>query len=163
MTDSIFKSYHLVTFHDGSSSKCCNYCKTIYDYKYIPHVCPESHDRLHECMRCGLIFECKNEGCQAQYKVLPMHIVDGVLVEHCPAVPSWDYIRELVEVRLHQTSFCEGYDGYGKCELQDGMEWRCHKKKGHKGYCSCHNDCGYTEGSTCGYPPDHCGKHANQK
>jgi hypothetical protein len=37
------------------------------------------------------------------------------------------------------------------------LHWRCHKKSGHLGACSSHNDCGYRypDGWTCGLHPGH--------
>ncbi len=43
--------------------------------------------------------------------------------------------------------------------------WRCHKRAGHDGPCSSHNDCGVIalDGVTvCGLPPSHSGPHAYQ-
>jgi hypothetical protein len=38
--------------------------------------------------------------------------------------------------------------------------WRCHKRAGHDGPCSSHNDCGVMNGGvTCGRPPGHSGLH----
>jgi len=132
----------------------------------IKHICHEHHGRLHKCMRCGLLFECETPNCQAQFKVLPSIIKDGQVIEHCPRNPDWDWIRDYGEALFDQARFCDGLEThwYGRCELRDSddYKWRCHKRKGHDGACSCHNDCGeYSpNGGYCGFPPNHCGKHA---
>jgi hypothetical protein len=56
-----------------------------------------------------------------------------------------------------------------RCRLRDFLlnsldrspAWRCHKRAGHDGPCSCHNDCGVMSGGVvCGKLPNHVGPHA---
>lgn len=149
----------------------CESCNTWFDYTLLEHVCPEKHGRLHRCMRCNLLFECKTEGCQAQFWAMPNIVVNRQIVEHCPQIPTWEWVRQHAVVYAEQLNFTEGLPehAYGRCELRDGLavsgesfEWFCSKPKGHAGACSCHNDCGAVgpEHSTCGMPPNHCGRHA---
>lgn len=153
-------------FADGSKSPWCRNCNLVLGYTLIRHVCPNRHGKLHKCMRCGLIFECPTpDACTAQYQVVPNMIVDGKIVEHCPPHPSWDWIRDLVAARSEQSSFTEGLPtgAYGRCTLRDSEpEWRCHKREGHNGSCSTHNDCGAVSEDyrVCGFPPYHAGRHA---
>lgn len=134
------------------------------NYTLIKHVCPEKHGRLHRCMRCGLLFECEALECKAQFNVLPSLIREGKVVEHCPSNPSWEWIRDLISAKIDQLDFTDrpNVEAYGRCKLRDiGFAWRCHKPEGHKGSCSCHNDCGEASKDHvyCSYPPNHCGKH----
>lgn len=150
---------------DCEFGKLCRSCNTYFDYKLLVHVCPGKHGKLHQCIRCGLLFECKATDCKAQFRVSPIIVTANGLVNHCPDRPSWDWIREYGRVGLDQLDFTEGV--IYRCSLRtrkrDG--WECHKPPHHKGECSCHNDCGATndEGVACGFPPDHCGRHAWEK
>lgn len=62
-----------------------------------------------------------------------------------------------------------------RCELRDKLlyadilnddgshrvAWRCHKREGHDGPCSTHNDCGVMNGGVvCGMKPGHQGPHS---
>lgn len=47
--------------------------------------------------------------------------------------------------------------------LENGgaFKWSCHKRSGHQGACSSHNDCGEVSNHvTCGLRPGHAGPHA---
>lgn len=61
-----------------------------------------SKQHRHRCMRCNEEFECQSVGtCTANYNVLPTIVTAGPcgieMREHCPASPSWDWIREYAQ------------------------------------------------------------------
>jgi hypothetical protein len=121
---------------------------------------------MHQCMRCGIDFECQNEGnCSAQYRVLPMIMRAGELVEHCPRYPDWDWIRDLVGRSIDQHAKYRQFDGplcWKDMPTTSGTVMKCRKQSSHEGECSDHNDCGAKSatGTICGFAPNHAGRHA---
>lgn len=122
---------------------------------------------VHRCGRCGIDFKCRNEGvCTAEFQVLPIIIENGVVVEHCPRTPDWNWIREYGSRLVVQVNNYAQYDGpvcWTEIPASDRGTWHCRKAYGHSGSHSPRNDCGLSSGvdkTVCGLPPDHAGRHA---
>jgi hypothetical protein len=93
----------------------------------------------------------------------PIELIAELIDERDGCRAQGEAMREL----LRQEA---GYYAYGdpeRCTRHERVEyggthsWSCHKKAGHRGACSTHNDCGEvsTGGEVCGRPPNHPGLH----
>ena len=125
---------------------------------------------LHRCMRCGIDFECRNEGsCKAGFNVVPNIYENGVLIEHCPLTPDWNWIREYAKRYREQVETYldpQGMRCGAEIPVSNGEVWHCRKEYLHTGVHSHHNDCGAVGGPNetfCGMPNNHAGPHAWEK